>query len=521
MNRKERRAAERDAAKAARKTGARPAAGDPLTRAAALLERGEGAQAETLLRPALEANPADARALALLSTSLRLQEQFDEAVASGRRAVMRDRHSAEAQTALAEALRAQDRVFEAMPAHEAAVALAPQHAESHHAYGLSLMEVGDLPAAVARLRRACELQPLSVRYLNSLGIALVSMGAFPEAVPIFDTAISANPQNPHMHFNRSFALHGSGRLGAGWDDYEYGFAAKRRLPTRTFPVPRWEGSTLPLGQRLLVWREQGIGDEIRFASCYPEAVSATPDVVIEADPRLVALFRRSFPTAAVRTPSCDDDGASTQVTPDYHAEIPAGSLAGLYRRRLEDYPEHRGYLVADPRRSEEFKRRLEEHDSRLKVGICWRSMRLNVKRLLGYTTLEEWAPIFAVSGVTFVNLQYGSHDLLETELRAHEESGAPHIVRWDDLDYTDDQDSVAALIDAVDLVISVNTAVSAMAGAIGKPVFQIGLDRDPFLFGQRDRYAWFPTLRPFNRRLTDPWDPTMRRVAAALVTELG
>lgn len=517
MNRQERRRAERAAAKVAQKTR-RGGAGihAAVDEAAALLDIGHLHEAEHILRAVVGADSSNIRALVLLSITLRRQERLDEAAAYARRASVRDRQSAAAQTALGEALRMQDRVFEAIECLDRAVALAPADAEAHHAYGLALIDVGDVTTAVVHLRRACELQPASMRYTNSLGIALITLGDFRGALERLDEVLQHDPENAQVRFNRSFSLLGLGRLVEGWADYEYGFRGGNRQPNRSFPVPRWRGEPLSPGQRLLVWREQGIGDEIRLASCYPDVLSRCPDVIIEAEPRLTELFRRSFPAATVRGPTCDDTGASTQAMPDYDVHIAAGSLPGIFRRHVEDFGRQSRFLVTDPNRRREFRRRLDELGPAPKVGICWRSMRLDVKRLIGYTTLQEWEPVLAVPGVTFLNLQYGHPDHLEAELIASDEATGVPIIRWDDVDYTDDVNGVAALIDELDLVVSVTTAVSALAGALGKPVLQIGVVNDPMQLGQPDRYPWFPTVQPFSRELTEGWAPTMHRVATAI-----
>lgn len=513
MNRSERRRAERLAAKTAGSTAKAGGAAGVAQQASALLEGGKAAEAEAFLRALLSAEPGNVEALVWLSRALRFQDKIDEAVAYARRAAIRGRMSAQAQTALGEALRMQDRVFEAIECHQRAVELAPEDGDAHHAFGMSLIDAGDLPAAIAHLQQAVAAAPRSMRYVNSLAIALTTLGDFEQAGSLFDRVLQSDPQNPQVRFNRSFCLLGTGRLAEGWADYEYGIGAGARLPNRTFDVPRWDGTPLGAGQRLLVWREQGIGDEIRLASCYPDVLADVADVIIETEPRLLALLRRSFPSAAVRTETWKPEEA--QHANDFAAHIPAASLPLLYRSRLEDFSQQGGYLVSDPHRRAEFRRRLDALGPQPKVGICWRSMRLDVKRLVGYTTLEEWEPVLAVPDVTFVNLQYGQSEHLEGELRAAEERNGVRVHRWDDVDYTADINAVAAMIDELDLVVSVTTAVSAMAGALGKPLFQIGLTNDPFQFGT-DRYPWFPTLQVFAREVTQGWGPTMERVAAAV-----
>ena len=514
MNRQERRRAQRAAAKAAGRTAVAPPMAGPLQRARELADSGDLAAAEELLRERVGAEPKDTAALVLLSHVLLRGEHYDEAVACARRAAVRDARSADAQTALGEALRQQDRVVESLQCHERATTLAPENAEARHAYGLALIDAGEAAAAAEQLRRACALAPGSVRYITTLATALARLNAYDEALRIFNQAVEAVPGNAQLLFNRSFCHLATGHLPEGWDDFEYGFAAHGRKPDRTFDVPAWDGAGLPPGRRVLIWREQGIGDELRLGSCYRDVIERTTDVIIETEPRLVGLLRRSFPTAIVRPPTSDDQGRSTRAAADYAAHIPAGSLPRLFRRRLDDFPEQGAYLVADPDRTDEFRRRLEALGPGLKVGICWRSMKLDVKRLQWYTTLEEWDPVLGVAGATFVNLQYGDRDLLTTELTANAQRTGVEVATFDDLDYTNDLEGVASLITALDLVVGVSTSVSLLTGALGRPGLQLGLVGDPMQFGLRDRYPWFPTIQPVDRPHGETWAPVMQRVAA-------
>lgn len=517
MNRQQRRDAERRAARAASRAG-RGGAGAmaAIQEAAALARAGMFADAEKIARAAVSANPSSAEALVVLSATLRGQGRHDEAVAQARRATVRDPSSAAAHTALGNALRAQDRVFESLDAFSRALDVNPDDAPAHSGMGLALVDIGELARAEPHLRRATELAPQDHSYINSYGMALTHWGRFPEAHAAFSRSLELDPGNPTVLFNQAFVLLGMGRLGEGWDLYEQGFAGAPRKPNRTFDVPRWDGSPVRDGRRLMVWREQGVGDEIRFASCYPDALERADDVIIESDWRLVELFRRSFPSATVRAQRCDPVGNPTTDEVDFDVQAPSGALPALFRRRLEDFPASNTYLVADSVRRDDFRRRLDELGGGLKVGICWRSMKLEVSRLAWYTTLQEWAPVFELDDVELVSLQYGPEGPLVSELDAHEAAGGRRPVRWEDVDYTNDLDGVAALIDALDLVVSVNTAVSAMAGALGKPVFQIGLTGDAFQLGVPDRYVWFPTMRQFSREWERPWDDTMQAVAAAV-----
>jgi len=479
--------------------------------AVALVALERRADAEQRLRRALDADPAHAPALVLLSSLRREAGHVDEAAALARRAVTAS-DSAEAHRQLGLALGQQDRVVEAVAALRRAVELAPADAEAWNSLGHLLLEVGELQDAFEAFSRARDLEPGAASLHNNVAVAAQRMGRYEIALQASKRAIQLDPGNAQYRYNRAFSLLGSGDLRRGWEDFEHGFAIGARTPVRDFPVPRWDGAPRP-DATLLIWREQGVGDEIRFASCYADAAARVGRLVIESDRRLVPLLARSFPAATVRAQG------TGPATPDFDLHIPAGSLPRFLRRSLDDFPEHDGYLTVDPRQAARFRERLDALGPGLKVGISWRSMNLGVQRLSHYTVLEEWAPVFAVPGLVFVNLQYGVPEQVEAELEALREQRGTVVHRWDDVDYTDDFDAVAGLISQLDVVVGVGTTPALLAGALGTPTLMLALP-DPMAFGQ-ERFPWMPSLRRFPRSWDESWEGPMERIAAELRARVG
>ena len=485
---------------------------DPLATATACAAAGDLDGAERAVREALARDRRDVRALVVLSTVLRVGRRLDEAVAAARKATVMDSGDVSAHVALGEALRMQDRPFEAVTALQRAVAVAPGDAPARHALGLALVDIGQAPVAIEHLRTAVRLDPAVARYRHNLATSLSLQGEFAAALDLFDALLAERPGDDAVTFDRSFCLLGLGRLDEGWAGYEHGFAKGARRPYRRPPVPRWDGQAPSGEQRVLVWGEQGIGDELRFASCAPDALATGAPLIIETRPRLVSLLQRSFPDALVRTATADDAGNETQPA-DYVAHAPLGGLPGLFRRSPAQFAAVQPYLRADPLRRRQMRERLATLAPGPRVGVCWRSMRLAVKRLGGYTTLGDWSDVLTLPGITFVSLQYGDPAQVSDEIAQAEASTGATLSRWEDLDYTNDFEAVAALTAELDLVVSVNTAVSALAGGLGKRVLQLGVVGDPFQFGDDSRYPWFADVTPFNRRWQDGWDGPMTRVA--------
>ena len=431
----------------------------------------------------------------------------DDAVAWTRQALVAQPDCVDAMALQAIGLRRQDRYPEALRLLDRAITLNPDHAIAHYEAGLARYELGETTEPLRMVRRAVALAPSSAAFRSGEGMILTRLGRFEEAVTAYDDARRLTPDDRLLEANQSWPLLGAGRFSRGWRQYETLFDAGARRPNRHFGVPRWDGGPQP--GRLLVWREQGIGDEIRCASMIPDTLALADDVVVECEPRLVSLLRRSFPGVDVRA---EQSGA----IPDFDVHCPMHSLPAHVRPDVDSYRRQGPYLVPDAALVAKFAE-LVSDDGRLNVGVSWRSMALATKRLSHYTVLDEWGPILQTDGIRFWNLQYGGSELLETERAAVRERFGVDIEVIEGLDYTDDMESLAALITNLDVVVSVGTAVACLAGAVGAPVLLLSVDFDPFRFGQPD-YPWFRGTQVMARHPEAPWAPVMERTAERLTT---
>ncbi len=274
---------------------------------------------------------------------------------------------------------------------------------------------------------------------------------------------------------------------------------------RELGVPRWQPDEHDA--RVICYREQGIGDEILFASCYPDLIAHAREVVIECDTRLVGLFARSFPAAEVRAQTFNPLVGETAK--DFDRAIPAGSLPVHFRSTVDAFPERDAFLVADPVRVEAWRERLRELGDGAFVGMSWRS-RINTKeRRQEYTRLDEWAPLLEIPGVQWINLQY---DDCEQDLRAAERRFGVTIHRWDWLDLMNDFDEIAALTTALDLVVAPRNAVAMLAGALGASTVMMGNRWDWSDLGT-DTSPWFPSIKLVYRHMGEDWDHVLATAA--------
>jgi tetratricopeptide (TPR) repeat protein len=396
---------------------------------------------------------------------------------------------------------------------EKALALAPRLAVAYENLGAIRHRQDRVVEAIACYEKALTFSPRSALLYTSLGNLLKEQMRLAEAVACYNRAVELDGGFHDARWNRALVRFMTGEIERGWSEYEWGWTARQRFPQRRFPQPWWSGAPLP-GQRLLVWGEQGVGDEITFAGMIPELATISDHCIVECEPRLVPLFARSFP--AVETVPRTDPPHPATGTADL--QIPAGSAARWLRPLLDRFPRSfpagRGYLRADPHRVAYWRERLAALGPGPRVGICWRSGLLSGLRCLQCTSLPQWGTVLTVPGVHYVNLQYG--DCREELAEARGRFGVP-IHTWPDIDLKQDLDEVAALTTALDLVVSVGTAAACMAGAVGVPVWQLTLTScgDCWTMGQH-YCPWFPSMRLYERAWDQPWEEVLERLARDL-----
>jgi hypothetical protein len=297
----------------------------------------------------------------------------------------------------------------------------------------------------------------------------------------------------------------------GWPDYEMRLA-DRDVPVRALRLPRWDGAALE-GKTLLVYGEQGLGDQIMFASCLPDVIGGAGHCAVECAPRLEALFRRSFPAATVYAVSADGAVPPESGKLSIDAEIPIGSLPLHVRYDRAAFPYHSGYLKSDTRSVEAWRKRLALLGSGLKVGISWRGGTPKTRGPLRSLPLPQWLPILKCPHVQFVSLQYSSN--AETELAALEAECSIRVVHWPEA--IDDFDQTASLVCALDLVISVQTTVVHLAGALGRPAWALVAAVPEWRYlHEGSSLPWYPAVRLFRQPALHDWRSVVDRVAKEL-----
>ena len=468
------------------------------------------AEAETELRQLIAIAPREWQPWHNLGQVLKDLQRFDEAVGALRRAVALAPEYGPNHGVLGEVLNKLGRLRSAGASLRTCIELGwDTDVNLWTILGNNHRMLGELTEAIECLEHAFELAHGSPNAHSNLGIVFAQAGRFDEALMHFRTAIEAEPENDLLHSNGAYGLLTAGELAEGWREWEWGAVhGGPRGEERRLEVPRWTPAA-PAG-RVICYREQGVGDELLFASCYPDLIASTDDVVIECDKRLVGLFTRSFPAAEIRAQTFVPFAGETMH--DFAYAIPAGSLPQWFRPTIDSFPDRRAFLTPDPERVQAWRERLAEVGPGPYVGMSWRSKLKTAERRLEYTRLDEWEPILSVPDVTWVNLQY---DDCERELHVAERHFGVTVHRWEWLDLMNDFEEIAALTCALDLVVAARNAVAMLGGALGVPTVMMGNRWDWSDLGT-DTSPWFPTIQLVYRHVGEEWDAVLATAAASV-----
>ena len=528
-----------------------------LDRAIALHRAGDLGQALTAYQDLLAADPNNPDALHLTGVLVHQMGRtsigiacIEQAIALNPKAPLYHRNMAELRKSTGDHKRAAVHLLQA-------VALNPEDASAHLELGLMRAADGDTLAAIASYRTALALNPAFVSAYTNLGVALEALddedgarAAYEQAlalqpdfapalnnlgsllglqedmvqgIALLRRAIAVDPNHAEARVNLGQFLLMQGEIREGWALFE----ARRTVRNTMHPpagAPAWNGAD-DACRRLLVCAEQGLGDEMMYASCIGDLQASQPrtTLVLECDPRLAPLFGRSFPGCEVRpyrlTPERLRSSRRDWLTQaPVDAYVPAGTLPLHFRSDRASYPTQAGYLVADQRRVAHWRRWLSAlADGRQTIGLCWRSGARGSARDSQALPLAAWTPMMRNERLCIVNLQYGDGG---PALIAHGNAiGAP-VLEPPDLDLFNDIDDIAALIAALDQVVSAPTSVCELAGALGRPTWRVIRGNDWSLLGESGRRPWHPNTRVvIGPRRTEP-EALIDEVLTKLLAEI-
>ena len=351
------------------------------------------------------------------------------------------------------------------------------------------------------------MRPQHAEALNNVGNLLCQLGRLDEAIATFERVLAVRPDDAEARFNSSFAYLLAGDYERGWREYEWRWEALRaKLPSEASAKPLWLGEQDVAGRTVIVYAEQGYGDAIQMARYVPLLAARGAEVVIGCAPALEALLRTVPGVRAVFS------SKEPPLAFDYH--VPIMSLPRAFGTTMASIPSQVPYLHAAEPAVDAWRARLAALGNRRKVGLVWAGNPKHRRDRARSIPIERFAPLLAATQCSFLSLQ---KEAAGASLAALDPRGERV------LDYTSELGAfadTAALICALDLVISADTAIAHLAGALGKPVW-ILLPFGPDWRWMRERSdsPWYPSARLFRQPASGDWSAVIQAVAAALEEE--
>ena len=357
--------------------------------------------------------------------------------------------------------------------------------------GFCYQEGQDLKEGEACFIRALQRNPNNAMALNNLSQLYVNTGQPLKAINCADKAIRLDPSLPDSHYNRGLAHLQLGNWEEGWRGYEFNLGRHKGRKERTYGIiPRWTGVK---GLNLIAYGEQGIGDEISFASCVPDLVGENK-VFIDCDSRLMGLFARSFPECRVYGTRYQN-AIDWPLKHDIDATVAFGSLPGFYRNKNEDFP-GKPYLKADPERRLMYRALLDSLGPKKKIGISWAGGRKDTGAERRSLLLYDLMPILR-QDATFISLNYRDAE----EVVIMDENHQVKVHHWPFAVQTKDYDDTAALVSELDLVITVTQAVVHLAGALGKPCWVLVPKAPMWRYMMNgDKMLWYDSVKMYRQK---------------------
>lgn len=432
----------------------------------------------------------------------------------------------------ANCVRDQGRLDDAIELLRAAVTLHPDEPDLWNALAAVAVELGLLEEPIAFLHETLRLNPAYARAHHNLGHALVEADRPAEALDHYAAAIeglTAPGELAESRHSRALALLACGRLPEGWAAYACRLDPHYANATRflTEALPLWSGEPLD-GKRLLMLGEQGLGDEVLFGSVIQELVAATGPrgrLAVACEPRLVDLFRRSFPGAEVGPHGTMKSGhavlrAAMKAGPldqfDFYA--PFATAAGLLRADIAAFPDPNPFLRPDFDRVAHWRAWLSSLGDGLKVGLTWTSMLATGRRARAYSPFSSWGEILKAPGAVFVSLQYT--DPSEAIALARDAFGVTvHVPPG--INLRNDLDDLCALCTAMDLVFGAMNATTNIAAGAGVETWVLARAQTAWSMLGSDHLPWYPSVRLFAKPSLDTWDGVLTEIAAAMRQRVG
>ena len=471
-----------------------------------------------LINQAIEIDPNQSSFFNNLGLTLQKRGRFEEAVQAYKQAIDLNSDSSESYYNLGITLNDQGKLEEAIQAYKNVLKINPNYLEACNSLGIAFKDLGRLEESVQAYQDAIRINSNHGPTHNNLGNVLRDQGKLEEAIQAYQQAIEINPKFPEAHHNLGTSLFLAGDFKNCWKHYEWRWKCPNTqlsLKERHLPQTRWEGSGLT-DTSILVWAEQGVGDQITFASMFPDLLQAGARVTVECEQRLIPLFKRSFPEIQFYP---QENLPHTQLfDTNINYQVPMGNLGRWFRTDRDSFTRNKqSYLTACPKETKKRRRKYKElSNGRMLVGVSWKSagpdQSWSESRSIPLN--DYWISVLSNKDCYFINLQYGD---VKQELELLKSETGLIVYNDQDICTFENLDGFAAQVSALDLVISIDNTTAHIAGALGQEVWTL-LPHIPYWRWLQDveDTLWYKNMRLFRQDRIGDWSKVFQQVSISL-----
>lgn len=394
---------------------------------------------------------------------------------------------------------------------EKAISLKPDFSEAYNNMGVALLDLENYEEALKFLKKSILLNPTSCEVYNSLGSAYMHLGLFSESRECYKKSLQVNPEYNEAYHSMSYLDLIEGDFLNGWKNYEYRWLSKKYKYKNRYNLEKdiWNGQFL--NGTLLVWSEQGVGDQIYFGRFLKGMKNLAKKIIFEVDSRLVSIFKDFFLKQNINNIEVRILD-SNNLCNNFDKHIPIGSLPKFFIKDKKDFEKFSNdNFVINNKEKEKISEKIKKY-SGLKIGISWKT--LNKDQSYRSISLDDFLPILKIKEFNFFNLQFGD---VSKEIEEFREKYNINIHSLDEINNLNDLEKLFAYIDSLDLIITVQNSTAHFAGSIGKKTILLLSKNHRWHWGINDKVSYFyPSIKIFRQEIFKNWNVVINDILKEL-----
>jgi tetratricopeptide (TPR) repeat protein len=474
----------------------------------ALVRKGDIAGAIARYKQVLDIEPDNAEVYNNMGDAYKIRDEPDQSLKCYQNAIRIKPNYAAAHYNCGIITEQNGNVLEAIKSYEKSIKIIPDWSAPYNRAGCAFQALGDFDSAIRYFQKCLSMTPLNSEAHNNLGFCLSVKGDSEGAITSYRQAIEIAPEYADAYHNLSIELLANENFRQGFSLNEWRW--KRTKTAQSFLVsskPIWNGHD---SGALFVWKEQGIGDQIMFASIIPELHQRCSKLIVQCDDRLIPLFERSFPSDIVY-----QSAGSVVDESLYDFHLPIGSLPRFFRNSGENFSKtSNGYLFHDNNRSSLLRSKILTGKKKRLIGISWMTVSPILHAKQRNVDLMELVQALDSPEIQLVSLQYG--DVFDQIERLNAEFGYS-IIKTSEIDNSNDIEGLASLIMACDQIVSTTNVTVHLAGALGANVVALLPKSARWIWGRKQSYCrWYSGVLPYSQNVTGDWTNVLAKVSKDL-----